>query len=82
MEVEPDFINESGVKWFKSDSWYANLKLGDKVKVWLIEHPTKLKEYVLVDHNTDTILANDNTLEGIGVKIDVIQFLRRPSEVT
>jgi hypothetical protein len=78
--TEPDFVNEIGVKyWFQNDlTRYAFLKGLRGVRVWLAERPTGFKAYILTED--DTVLLEDQTLEGLGLKIDLMAFQKKAIE--
>lgn len=70
----PDFVNSDGVKWWheKSLSHYAFSKGFTDTNVWIIERLDGYKTFVFTDNKI--ILAEDNTLEGIGIKIDLLAY--------
>lgn len=73
----PDFINELGVKWWleKSLTQYAQHKGLSNTRVWLVEEPSGRRTRLLVEG--DAILADDQSLEGMGIKIDALSFARK-----
>ncbi len=81
-ECKPDFINELGVKWWldKETTQYARRedRNGIKLRVicYVIEEVNGRRTRVLIDEERE-IIEEDQTLEGIGSKIDVRKFLKR-----
>ncbi len=73
----PDFINDEGVKWWhESDlTRYAFRKGFVGVRVWTVERPDGHKTRLFADG--ETILADDQTAEGLCIKIDLMAFARQ-----
>lgn len=81
-ERDPDFINAEGVKWWiqKETNRYIKSKgnLG-KIQAWKTEFPdTKQKRYVLTEN--DSVIYETAGLEALGVRIDLLSFLRECDE--
>lgn len=77
----PDFVNEEGVMWWhESDlTRYAFSKGFAGVRVWTVERPDGYKTRLFTEG--ETILADDQTVEGLGIKIDLLAFQRKtPNE--
>lgn len=71
----PDFVNAAGVRWWLEPGLtrYATSKgLNNEVRIWTVERPDGHKTRLLTEHHT--VLAEDQTLEGIGLKIDLMAF--------
>lgn len=81
-DKEPDFINEKGVKWWLDHTItkYAQTEdiHGIKLEVvcWIIEMPDGYKTRVLVN-KYNKVIEEDQTLEGIGSKIDIRKLSKR-----
>lgn len=73
----PDFVNEEGVMWWhESDlTRYAFSKGFAGVRVWTVERPDGYKTRLFTEG--ETILADDQTVEGLGIKIDLLAFQRK-----
>ena len=84
-DEDPIFINEEGVKWWidESTTKYAQKedKHGTKLDAvcYVTEEPNGRKTRVLVSKNQE-IIEEDQTLDGMGCKIDVRKFLKRCDE--
>lgn len=81
--VKPDFVNEEGFEWYRNNSVtdYANAPSGDNPGLGAVCF-TVVKDgrplaYMLI-HPDDGVLAEENTLEGMGAKIDVLKITRNP----
>ena len=87
FEREPDFVNELGVKWWKDHHTtnYAQKedRNGTKLDVvcFYIEEPTGRRTRVLIS-KAGEIIEEDQSLEGLAIKIDVRKFLKRDHEKT
>lgn len=87
FDVEPDFINEQGVKWWidKSTTQYAREEdqYGTTLNAigWVAETPTGSQSRVLIDEDTKAIIAESPQMEGIGVKIDLLKYMARDNVV-
>jgi hypothetical protein len=80
-DVEPDFVNEHGVKWWLHESLtrYAgkplrNLPRLDDAIVYLTERQNGYKAFVLVLQGN--AVDEDQTLEGMAFKIDALRFVQ------
>ena len=74
---EPDFANDEGVKWWHEQEMtrYAHNKGLTGVRVWTVERQDGYKTRLLTEGSE--ILADDQTVEGLGIKIDVLAFQKR-----
>ena len=76
--TDPYFVNDEGTKWWKDQHTtdYATRKDNNDISLevycFYIESITGYRTRVLVDRNG--VLCEDQTLEGIGSKIDVIKL--------
>jgi hypothetical protein len=61
---EPDFINEEGVKWWKSNPWRGR-------HIFHVEFPGGEKSIVALD-KAGEVVAEDTSLDRLGRKIDAI----------
>ena len=79
---KPNFINEQGVKYWldQSTSDYANRAdiYGTRLKgkAFFVERPDGFKTRLFIGETQD-ILADDQTLDGIATKIDLLKFIKR-----
>lgn len=74
-EVEaPDFVNADGVKWWHEMSLtaYALSKGFVGVRVWSVERPDGYRTRLFT--KGDEVLADDQTLDGMALKIDLMAF--------
>ena len=73
----PDFVNDKGVKWWhEADlTCYAFRKGFAGVRVWTVERPDGYRTRLFTEG--ETILADDQTVEGLGIKIDVLAYQRQ-----
>jgi hypothetical protein len=73
----PDVVNNHGVRWWHEVSLtrYAAKEGLASVRVWTIETRDGMRTRVVTE-GTD-VLADDQTLDGIGVAIDVLAFQRK-----
>lgn len=82
---KPDFINEEGTKW-----WIDQLTTDFAVKedqfgtslssiCYCIETKDGYRTRVLVSKETNEIIAEHQTLDGLGTEIDILKMLRRDS---
>lgn len=85
FDSEPDFINDEGVKWWKDEhsTRYATKpdmhETSLDMSVWLVENADGKRNRVIVDNQLKTVIHEDSTLEGIGVKIDMLKLIERSS---
>lgn len=83
FENPPDFVNAEGVKWWRDTvtTEYANREsksgLGLNVECFFIETSTGYRTRVLIDRETKEIVAEDQKLEGMGIKIDLLKVFRK-----
>jgi len=82
-EREPDFINDEGFKWWKEDSITDYARREDqfgtvlKATCFVVEEPgTGRKTRLLVSEDQE-ILADEQGLEAMAIKIDMLKFLER-----
>lgn len=77
----PDFVNDEGVKWWHEADMtrYAFSKGFAGVRVWMVERPDGYKTRLFTEG--ETILADDQTVEGLGIKIDLLAFQRQTPNV-
>ena len=77
----PDFVNDEGVKWWHEADMtrYAFSKGFAGVRVWTAERPDGYKTRLFTEG--ETILADDQTVEGLGIKIDLLAFQRQTPNV-
>lgn len=80
FSVEPDFINEEGTRWWKSDvlTRHAERSLGKSYRVYAAQTAKDERAYLLLD-DENNIIDDDIQLEGMAYKIDKHQLLRRES---
>lgn len=73
----PDFVSDEGVKWWHESSMtrYAFSKGFVGARVWTVECPDGYKTRLFTEG--ETILADDQTVEGLGIKIDLLAFHRK-----
>lgn len=78
----PDFVNSEGVKWRQEPglTGYAESKGLAGSRAWLVERPDGYRTRLLTDGQG--IIAEDQTIEGLGVKIDALAFQRRRASAT
>lgn len=82
---EPDFINESGVKWWIEKSLTQWAQKEDRhgtslpFTAFLLEFQDGAKTYVLVNDKQE-VLADSTQYEAIACDIDVLKFLKRDRE--
>lgn len=81
FDSKPDFVNELGTKW-RLDAHstnYANRPDSKgttlDARVFYVEEISGRRVRVVVE--SGDIIAEDQTLEGIGMKIDMLKFLKR-----
>ena len=78
LNSEPNYTNEIGNKWFyyREGSNYANQKRESSKPLnavaWVVEFPTGNKMFVLTKEGK--VLAEAETLEGFGAKIDMLRL--------
>ena len=71
--TEPaDFVNAEGVKWWHEPSMtiYVMSKGLVGVRAWTVERPDGYRTRVLT--KGEAILAEDQTIEGMGVKLNLL----------
>jgi hypothetical protein len=80
---KPEHVNELGVKFWldKSTTEFAQKEdqFGTKLDGWqvlIVEEPSGYRTRIITD-DKQNIKADDQTLEGIGVKIDIFKLLKR-----
>ena len=81
---EPDFINEEGVKWWRDDfiTHYAQkpdihgTKLNNII-CWAVEFPDGQRTRLLIDNEKGIPIHESPTLEGMGIEIDLLKFMKR-----
>ena len=73
----PDFVNDEGVKWWHEAGLtrYALSKGFAGVRVWTVERPDGYKTRLFTEKQS--VLAEDQSLEGLGIKIDLLAFQRQ-----
>jgi hypothetical protein len=87
MDNPPDFVNEIGTKWWKEPdiTRYAQKedRYGIKISAvaFLIETVDKFRSFVLVSKDTNMVIAEDQTFEGMGCKIDILKLLEREKDL-
>jgi hypothetical protein len=69
---EPDFVNAEGVKWWVDEvsTQYAQRKGLAGVSAWIVEEADGYVTRVLTKDGQ--ALADSTSLEGIGLKIDIL----------
>ena len=74
-DKQPEFVNEKGVKWWqdKETTDYAKRKKLDAV-CWFVEEPNRRRTRILVSKKGE-VLEENQSLEGMCCKIDVLKFL-------
>ena len=82
FDKEPDFINDEGTKWWidKVTTQYAQKEDSQGTKLpnvhcFYIELKTGEKLYVLVENNE--IIYETQSLEQVGIQIDILKLLKR-----
>ena len=81
FDREPDFVNDIGVKWWLDDITTKHAKCEDtngislNATCYYVELLDGTKTRVLLS-GTGEIIEEDQTLEGIAVKIDMRKFLK------
>jgi len=79
---EPDFINDEGFKWWKDKNITDYARREDsfgttlKATCFIVEEPNGRKTRLLVSEDQQ-ILADEQGLEAMAVKIDMLKFLER-----
>lgn len=79
FETEPFFVNEEGTKWWKDDSltkYCRNPDINGIVlngTVCYVERADGYRTRVLVMN--DKIIEEDQTMDGLGIKIEMRKFL-------
>lgn len=78
---DPDFVNETGVKWWRDSvtNSYAKFKGIENAQGFLIELPDGYKTRVLIVD--DELVAEDQSIEGLGGKIDQLALHKNFGEV-
>ncbi len=82
FDKEPDFVNELGVKWWKDESITNYAQKEDihgtvlNAICYFIEETNGHRTRVLVSKNKE-IIEEDQTLDGMGSKIDMRKMLKR-----
>jgi hypothetical protein len=73
--IRPLLINEEGFEWYEDDhtTSYAQNRLGKNYVVLFVKK-NDFAIRVLMNKNNGKILAEDQGLEGIGSKIDILQL--------
>jgi len=76
----PDFVNELGVKWWFETTLtrYAFSKGNVGVRVWTVELPDGYKTRLLTKDGK--VLEDDQSLDGLCMKIDIIGLISNQSE--
>jgi hypothetical protein len=76
----PDFTNDDGVQWWYEPTLtrYALSKGLADTKVWTVHRPDGHRTRLLT--TGQNILAEDQTLEGLGLKIDLLAFQRQTAD--
>ena len=84
LNDQPDFVNEEGVKWWKDEDLtdYARRKdvhgtRLEHIVVWQVEFPDGVKTRLLVDNDKGEPLYENQGLEAMAVRIDVMKMLKR-----
>ena len=71
---EPDFINESGVKWWLVIDSQDECQ---HIKGWLTETQDGKKDYIIVDHAESKVLHISKSFEKSATAFDLIIFAER-----
>lgn len=73
----PDFTNDEGVQWWHETTLtrYALSKGFVGVRVWTVHTPDGHRTRLFTEGQD--VLAEDQTLEGLGIKIDILAFQRQ-----
>lgn len=80
---EPDFVNPEGTKWWKAKTITDYAQKEDKHGTTLnlhgygIELADGTRSYVLVDHKQVRVVYETQSLEQVGIHIDVLKLLER-----
>lgn len=78
---EPDFVNDLGTKWWRDEYITALAKKEDRNQVslnavcFLVETKDGYRTRCLISEETNEIIEEDQSLEGMGIKIEVRKFL-------
>lgn len=77
----PDFTNAEGVQWWHEPTLtlYAFSKGVAGVRVWTVHRPDGHRTRLLTEGQN--ILAEDQTLEGLGIKIALLAFQQQTPNV-
>jgi len=77
----PDFTNDEGVQWWHEPTLtrYAFSKGFVGVRVWTVHRPDGHRTRLFTEGQD--VLAEDQTLEGLGIKIDLLAFQRQTPNV-
>jgi hypothetical protein len=67
MNKKPDYVNEQGTKW-----WYESTY--KEHQIWIVETTDGYKTRVALRKDGKGIIAEDQTIDGIGTKIDMHVF--------
>ncbi len=78
----PDFVNAENVKWWMEPTLtnYALSKGLYLTKCWTVEDKAGFKTRLLTE--SGKILAEDKSLEGIGIKIDILSVKAKKTAET
>ncbi len=82
FDTEPDFINEIGVKWWRDPVTTDYARSPDRcgtvlaAQGWIIERPDGFRSRLLVSEAGE-VIADDQLLEGMGIKIDLLKMQAR-----
>jgi len=82
FDAEPDYINEKGVRWWKDDDMTLYAQKPDRFGTSLdavcfyIEEANGRRTRGLISRDQE-IMEEDQTLDGLGTKIDLRKFLKR-----
>jgi hypothetical protein len=74
----PDFINEDGIKWWKHDQITKYSKDINAIG-YIVESEIGVRSFIVI--NKTGIIAESTTLEGIGLQIDMINFINKSKEI-
>lgn len=80
---DPIHVNEAGVKWWNDESTTSFATMPDlhgtklNARGYFAETPEGYKTRILIDNNTNAIIAEDTSIEGMGVAIDILKARKR-----
>jgi len=86
INQEPDFVNEVGTKWWKDTQMIKYAQEKDvhgtslDATCYFVEFADGYRTRLLVSNKNKNIMEDDQTIDGMGSKIDIRKFLLREEE--